>query len=1048
MSSLAHHLIAENKKSKATRLDLGNCGLTELPPELFELEWLEELVLSNEWWDWEKNDKQKSQNKGAANRLVALPSPFSLAHLKKLVIAGIWENKWEITDLTPLEKLTGLTQLDFRYNKVSDLTPLEKLTGLVQLDIKGNKVSDLTPLEKLTGLTQLDIRSNQVSDLTPLEKLTGLAKLHFSSNQVSDLTPLEKLTGLTQLDFWSNKVSDLTPLGKLTGLTQLDFRYNQASDLTPLKKLTGLTQLDFRYNQVSDLKPLEKLTGLTQLDFWGNQVSDLKPIEKLTKLTLLGFSENQVSDLKPLEKLTALTQLYFGSNHVSDLKPLEKLTALTQLNLSVNQVSDLKPLEKLTALTQLDFRGNNVSDLTPVEKMTGLTQLYFRSNQVSDLTPLGKLTGLTQLDFRSNQVNDLTPLLPLIKKGFTVEWGYFKDNPWQTPPPEIIQQGNPAILGYFAALGAQSTGYIYEAKLLLLGEGGAGKTSLCRKLQDPNAALPDEKDTTKGIEIHCLHFPMKNGSGQSGHGKQFRMNVWDFGGQAVYHATHQFFLNKRSLYVLLDDTRKDDRTVNDPAFRYWLQVVGLLGGGSPLLIVQNEKGDRSKDLDLQGMKASFGFIKDSYPVNLLDGRGLETLRQAIEFHIQNLPHVGSPLPRQWVAIRQEVERLAGKRECIGDTEWFDLCARNGIGDRRQAKQLSGYLHDIGVFLHFQEDDLLRRTVILQKDWATTAVYRVLDDEPVKANGGKFDRSDLARIWQEERFDERRGELLALMVKFELCYAVPDAAQEQWLAPQLLPAAQPAYEWSSENNLTLRYRYGFLPKGLLNRLLVRLHRFLPRTDLAWRSGAVLERLGARAEVMELPLEAGVVSIRAQGQDQALRKELLTLIAGEFDKLNDSFHQLPVEKLFPCVCDECRRLPEPNFYEYSDLLKRKQKGQRTVECKISYEYLEVATILGEVVASMGEQGEIETKQPPIHPSEKEKGKGKKELIKTLIGDNEIAKAFGKLQAALPGNRLLTLLQAQWNQLRQDEIQGVLSFENTTTRRNQIIGALLALTDEVAE
>jgi hypothetical protein len=67
MSTLALTLIAENKKIKATRLDLGNCGLTELPVELFELEWLEELNFRS--------------------------------------------NK--INDLTPLEKLTGLTQLDF-----------------------------------------------------------------------------------------------------------------------------------------------------------------------------------------------------------------------------------------------------------------------------------------------------------------------------------------------------------------------------------------------------------------------------------------------------------------------------------------------------------------------------------------------------------------------------------------------------------------------------------------------------------------------------------------------------------------------------------------------------------------------------------------------------------------------------------------------------------------------------------------------------------------------------------------------------------------------
>ena len=42
--------------------------------------------------------------------------------------------------------------------------------------------------------------------------------------------------------------------------------------------------------------------------------------------------------------------------------------------------------------------------------------------------------------------------------------------------------------------------------------------------------------------------------------------MWDFGGQEIYHATHQFFLTRRSLYVLVDDTRKDDKSVQDDGY--------------------------------------------------------------------------------------------------------------------------------------------------------------------------------------------------------------------------------------------------------------------------------------------------------------------------------------------------------------------------------------------------------------------------------------------------------------------------------------------------
>jgi len=43
MSQLAQKLIAENKETKSTFLDLGNCGLTELPNELLDCYWLENL---------------------------------------------------------------------------------------------------------------------------------------------------------------------------------------------------------------------------------------------------------------------------------------------------------------------------------------------------------------------------------------------------------------------------------------------------------------------------------------------------------------------------------------------------------------------------------------------------------------------------------------------------------------------------------------------------------------------------------------------------------------------------------------------------------------------------------------------------------------------------------------------------------------------------------------------------------------------------------------------------------------------------------------------
>ena len=39
---------------------------------------------------------------------------------------------------------------------------------------------------------------------------------------------------------------------------------------------------------------------------------------------------------------------------------------------------------------------------------------------------------------------------------------------------------------------------------------------------------------------------------------------------------------------------------------------------------------------------------------------------------------------------------------------------------------------------------------------------------------------------------------------------------------------------------LRYRYDFLPKGMISRLTVRLHRFVRNPEMAWVTGVLFER----------------------------------------------------------------------------------------------------------------------------------------------------------------------------------------------------------------
>jgi len=150
MSELALKLIAENKRTCSPFLDLGNCGLTEVPEEIGELEWLEELSFASEWtyFDYKKAVTKYSQNTGPRNNIKRLApvtfwrckslagmsvnsSPFSsLIKLKKLNLTGGWGKSMAINDLSPLSGLVNLQELSIRNTQVTNLSPLLSLANL------------------------------------------------------------------------------------------------------------------------------------------------------------------------------------------------------------------------------------------------------------------------------------------------------------------------------------------------------------------------------------------------------------------------------------------------------------------------------------------------------------------------------------------------------------------------------------------------------------------------------------------------------------------------------------------------------------------------------------------------------------------------------------------------------------------------------------------------------------------------------------------------------------------------------------------------------
>ncbi len=314
----------------------------------------------------------------------------------------------------------------------------------------------------------------------------------------------------------------------------------------------------------------------------------LQIIENAAKkeLTELDLRNNQLRELPPeIGQLTSLTELDLRNNQLSELPPeIGQLTSLAELSLNNNQLRVLPPeITQLNNLIWLYLYGNKLRELPPeITQLNNLRRLGLGDNQLRALPPkIGKMTNLTSLNLEGNQLHELPPEIGQLNNRTKL---YLSFNPLEAPPLEIANQGIEAIAQYFEQLAKEGMDYLYEAKLLIVGEPGAGKTTLTRKIKNPNAPMPGKDETTRGVDIETWRFPQLDKP-------DFRVNIWDFGGQAIYHATHRFFLTRRSLYVLVADTRKDDTD-----FFYWLNIIEVLSEDSPVLIIKNETDDRLRKL--------------------------------------------------------------------------------------------------------------------------------------------------------------------------------------------------------------------------------------------------------------------------------------------------------------------------------------------------------------------------------------------------------------------------------------------------------------------
>ena len=583
-----------------------------------------------------------------------------------------------------------------------------------------------------------------------------------------------------------------------------------------------------------------------------------------------------------------------------------------------------------TKLKGLVIHKTKISYLPPeIGNLENLQVLDVFNNDIAELpSEISKLTNLQTLDLRNNRIEKFPIGMDNLSNLKILR---IRNNPIPIPLEISRRIEEPrAILSYYYLVLLEKRRQLNEVKLILVGQGSVGKTSLVQQILF--STFDQNQTKTEGISINQLTVenqslvdkPVLSSKDQL----PIRVNIWDFGGQEIMHATHQFFLTKRSLYLLVLDSRL---TQEENRVEYWLKIIQSFGGESPVLIVGNKTDQHPLDIDRTGLQKKYPNIVGILETSASTGAGIEELKAAIVEQVNNLPHVRDLLPETWFTVKTKLEELGRQSNFITHDKYLELCAENEVSDETSQRTLIGFLHDLGVVLHFQDDPRLEALGILNPQWVTNGVYKILNSQPLFQNKGVLTTSMLDEILNLPEYPRgKRLFIVDMMKKFELCYDIK--ADKIFLVPDLLPKDEPA-ELKFNGIPAFEYAYPVLPSSVITRFIVRMNQKID-DDFVWRTGVVL-KIGENKALVKADIEDRKITIAIDGLEHT-RRDALSAIRTHLDDIHNSIKGLNPEKFVPVPgADKAKPLP----YSYLLMLEAKgieilpvQDGDRLVEVNI--------------------------------------------------------------------------------------------------------------------
>ncbi len=771
ISEKAAQRIKECRDNKLPYLNLSNCGLRNIPHQIFDFNWVKSLNLGNS----EANDN--STNSDSLSNIYTVLYSKPLPNLRILIM-----NNCGLKDISFVSNFLFLKELYLSNNEISDIRALNKIVNnekLKILHLGRNPIVDITPLKNESFINNTSITSYN----------HNLLELNLEKTNINDLSPLEYFANLEILNLNTN-------------INQLHaYNFKEFRNLKELR-ISARELINFEHFGGFNLITLETLSLVFEK-------GDNSFVNNLINLTNLTLQSGYINDLVGFEALVNLRELNLSNNLITDITPLAKFKNLESLNLENNQIIDIKPIINLKQLNFLNLSNNKINALQPflmLERRVIISEKLLLLNEELKNNPI---------EFQSNSSD------------FTLK---INDNPIEDfplnrlPTIQFLQD----IKNYFAEDDKLRTIKHQETKVILVGNSVAGKTSLLNILRGDN--FNQKENTTHGIhvireKIGDIFINFWDFGGQEYYHGTHKLF---FSPNAMYILLWNKETNGYDEITPTQITR-DNKTISEYIehfhYNYWLDNIRAFSpkkdtGRNEILIVQThiDLPDNGRQ-NIENETISKYKIAGDYYLSLKPaGTGIKRFENSLEsFKEELFEKIAQNLDVQYkenklmtpneYQIWQWFNQLSeteipdsnplkiifnSDKYFITIDEFKKICDENSVTlTRSQIKTCMSGLHDVGIVLFYRDDFNLSQNIYFTSHRVTKLMYEILS-EKTRENDGIFLPKHIAKYLKNNR------DIWQIMAKFGVVAPIDG---ENYFAPQYLPTKH-KYEESDIFNIAM------------------------------------------------------------------------------------------------------------------------------------------------------------------------------------------------------------------------------------------------------